>query len=230
LSTQLDQYTDLSIEQKVQIDDITPSDALQSFRAQYLETARRLKDKQDKSDARPDVQQLDFEFVLFASAVLDYDYIIGLIARMTQQKPGKRTMNREQLIGLIQADAKFIDERDDIADYIRSLPVGQALDEKAIRDGYQRFKKQKKAQTITDVATRHGLEAVALQAFVDEVLRRCIFDGELLSDLFAPLALGWKARTQAELKLMDELAPLLHRFAQGRDIAGLAAYEEERTA
>ena len=230
LATQLDQYTDISSEQRGQIDTIAPPDALQSFRAQYIETARRLKDKQDKGNTPPDVQQLDFEFVLFASAVIDYDYIMGLIARLTQQKPGKRTMNREQLIGLIQADAKFIDEREDIAEYIRSLPIGQALDEKAIHDGYQRFKANKKFQVIAELAERHGLGIAALQGFVAEVLRRRIFDGETLSDLFAPLALGWKARTQAELKLMEDLAPLLHKLTQGRKIAGLAAYEEEGAA
>ena len=32
-------------------------------------------------------------------------------------------------------------------------------------------------------------------------LQRMIFDGEQLSDLMAPLDLGWKARTQAELAL-----------------------------
>ncbi|CAJ4907470.1 type I site-specific deoxyribonuclease HsdR [Burkholderia pseudomallei] len=229
LATQLDQYTDLSDAQKAQIDTIVPPDTLQSFRAQYLETARRLKEKQDKADTAPEVQQLDFEFVLFASAVIDYDYIMCLIARLTQQKPGKRTMNREQLIGLIQADAKFLDERENIADYIRSLPVGQALDEKAIRDGYERFKAQKKSQVIVELAARHGLDTQALQGFVDEVLRRRIFDGEVLSDLFVPLGLGWKARTQAELKLMDELGPLLNKLAQGREIAGLAAYEEDRS-
>ena len=39
-----------------------------------------------------------------------------LIARYTQQKLGKLKMNREQLIGLIQSDAKFIDERADSAE------------------------------------------------------------------------------------------------------------------
>ncbi|MCZ6192202.1 hypothetical protein O5161_26785, partial [Escherichia coli] len=80
----------------------------------YLETARRLKEQQDKDQTLPEVQQLDFEFVLFASAVIDYDFIMGLIANLTQQKPGKLTLNREELIGLIQSDAKFIDEREDI--------------------------------------------------------------------------------------------------------------------
>lgn len=44
----------------------------------------------------------------------------------------------------------------------------------------------------------------------------------------APLELGWKARTQKELALMEELTPLLHKLARGREIAGLAAYEEGR--
>jgi type I restriction enzyme R subunit len=227
LKTQLDQYTDLEPEQKARMEAILPQDQLQSFRSTYLETAKRLKEQQAKEgeQAPPEVQQLDFEFVLFASSLIDYDYIMGLIARMTAQKPGKTTMNREQLIGLIQADAKFIDEREDIAEYIRSLPVGEKLEEKDIRAGYERFKAEKKARELTAIAARHGLDAAALQAFVDEVLRRRIFDGERLSELMAPLGLGWKARTQAELALMDDLTPLLHKQAQGREISGLSAYE-----
>jgi|GEM_PF-3121901 len=47
-----------------------------------------------------------------------------------------------------------------------------------------------------------------------------------LGDLMAPLGLGWKARTHAELALMDELTPLLRKRVQGRDISGLSAYEQ----
>jgi type I restriction enzyme R subunit len=53
-----------------------------------------------------------------------------------------------------------------------------------------------------------------------------IFDGEHLSDLMAPLDLGWKARSQAELALMADLHPLLTKRAGGRDISGLSAYEQ----
>jgi type I restriction enzyme R subunit len=228
LKTQLDQYTDLSDEQKGKVTEIVQPDALQGFRSMYLETAQRLKEKQDKQGdaASPEVQQLDFEFVLFASAVVDYDYIMGLIARYTQQQPGKLRLNREHLIGLIQSDAKFIDEREDIAEYIRSLETNQPLDEKEIRAGYQRFKTEKKTRELAAIADKHGLDATALQAFMDEVLRRRIFDGEQLSDLMAPLGLGWKARTQKELALMEDLGPLLHKVAQGREISGLSAYEQ----
>lgn len=228
LKTHLDQYTDLSDEQKTQITEIVPPDALLGFRTMYLETAQRLKEKQDRQGdaASADVQQLDFEFVLFASAIVDYDYIMGLIARYTQQKPGKLTLNREQLIGLIQSDAKFLDEREDIAEYIRSLEANQPMDEQEIRAGYERFKAEKKARELATIAGKHRLDAGALQAFVDDVLRRRIFDGEQLSDLLAPLELGWKVRTQKESALMEDLGPLLHKLAQGREISGLNAYEQ----
>ena len=126
----------------------------------------------------------------------------------------------------IQSDAKFMDEREDIAAYIATLKAGEGLSEKAIRDGYTRFKTEKNAQELAAIAAKHGLKSAALQGFVDGILDRMIFDGEQLGDLMAPLELGWKARTQAELALMDDLHPLLTKRAHGRDISGLSAYEQ----
>lgn len=228
LQTQLDQYTDLTAENQEAIVQVLPKEQLKAFRGVYLETAQRLKAQQRKTGEKtsPEVEQLDFEFVLFASAVIDYDYIMGLIARYSQQAPGKQIMSREQLIGLIESDAKFIDEREDITEYVRSLKAGEGLDEKAIREGYHQFKAEKNANELATVAERHGLTVAALQSFVDGILQRMIFDGEQLVDLLAPLELGWKARTQKELALMDDLVPLLRKRAQGRDISGLSAYEE----
>jgi type I restriction enzyme R subunit len=98
--------------------------------------------------------------------------------------------------------------------------------ETAIRDGYTRFKAEKDTAELATIAARHGLTAAALQTFVDAILDRMIFDGEQLSDLMAPLDLGWKARTQAELALMADLHPLLTKRAGDRDISGLRAYEQ----
>jgi type I restriction enzyme R subunit len=228
LQTQLDQYTDLTNEQKGIIQTILPKDDLIAFRGQYLETAQRLRVKQNKPDGQTNdnIDQLDFEFVLFASATIDYDYIMKLIADFSRNKPGKASMSREQLIGLIAADSKFIDERDLITEYVKLLKAGEGLDEKAIRAGYQQFKADKQAAEITALAATHGLAADALQGFVDAILARMIFDAEQLTTLLAPLELGWKARTQKELALMTELVPLLKKRAGGRDIAGLKAYED----
>ena len=104
--------------------------------------------------------------------------------------------------------------------------AGKALDEKAIREGFERFKADKHAKELADIEAKHALEATALQAFVETTLRRMVFDGDQLSELFAPQELGWKARTKAELTLMEELTPLLKKLAQGREISGLGAYEQ----
>lgn len=228
LNTQIDQYTDLSPEDKATIEEVMPKDQLQGFRGVYLDTAQRLKGQQDKvpEKASEDVDQLDFEFVLFASAVIDYDYIMGLIADYSQQQPGKQKMTRAQLIGLIQSDAKFLDDREEIAAYIDTLTVGEGLNEKAIREGFEQFRAEKNARALTAIAEKHELDVAAVQAFVDAILRRMIFDGEALSDLLAPLDLGWKARTQKELALMEDLIPLLQKRSNGREIAGLGAYEQ----
>jgi len=226
LKTQLDQYTDLTDDNAAAIERILPKENLLGFRGAYLETAQRLKAQRGKGadNPGPDAAQVDFEFVLFASAVIDYDYIMGLIARFSQQAPGKQKMSREQLIGLIQSDAKFMNDREDIAAYIATLKAGEGLNEKAIREGYVRFKAEKDSRELAFIAGKHGLAPAALQAFVDGILLRMIFDGEQLGDLMAPLGLAWKARTQAELALMDDLLPLLAKRAQGREISGLSAY------
>ncbi|MGE3988917.1 type I restriction endonuclease subunit R, partial [Pseudorhodoplanes sp.] len=228
LKTQLDQYTDLTDGDTAAIEQILPKENLLGFRGAYLETAQRLKAQQGKGADKPskDVDQLDFEFVLFASAVIDYDYIMQLIARFSQQAPGKQKMSREQLVGLIQSDAKFMDEGESIAAYIGTLKAGEGLSEKAIRDGYVRFKVQKEAAELAGIAGKHGLATATLQAFVDGILQRMIFDGEQLTDLMAPLGLNWKTRREKELALMGDLLPLLTKRAHGRDISGLSAYEQ----
>ena len=229
LKTQLDQYTDLTDDNAAAIEHILPKENLLGFRGAYLETAHKLKEQRRKTGGDPrsaNVDQLDFEFVLFASAVIDYDYIMGLIARFSQQTPGKQKMSREQLIGLICSDAKFMNEREDIAAYIATLKVGAGLSETAIRDGYTRFKAEKEAAELATIAAKHQLATAALQSFVDGILRRMIFDGEKLTDLMEPLGLSWKARRMAELALMTDLLPLLTKRAAGRDISGLSAYEQ----
>jgi type I restriction enzyme R subunit len=228
LKTQLDQYTDLTPENATTIEQILPRDNLLGFRGAYLETAQRLRAQQGKGADKPtpEADQLDFEFVLFASAVIDYDYIMGLIARYSEATPGKQKMSREALIGLIQSDAKFMDEREDIAAYINTLMAGEGLSEKAIRDGYNCFKAEKNAAELAGIAGKHGLEAEALQGFVDTILQRMIFDGEALTDLMEPLGLNWKARRVKELDLMADLMPVLLKRAGGREISGLSAYEQ----
>ncbi len=227
LKTQIDQYTDLSEEQQAQIEEILPDATLRSFRSSYIETAKKFREIQQKEgDKAPiDVQQLDFEFVLFSSALIDYDYIMELIADSTQKKPFKQKMTKAQIINLLSSSSNLMDEQEDLTEYINSLDWNSGQDVNSLRDGYNAFKMEKNEKELTDIANKHGLSTSALKDFTDKILHRMIFDGEKLTDLLEPLELNWKERRTKELALMADLVPHLKKQAQGREISGLVAYE-----
>jgi len=227
LKTQLDQYTDIDEEQQAQIEAILPKETLQEFRSSYIETAKQLREIQQKEgdQAPPEIQQLDFEFVLFASAVIDYEYIMSLIADSTQKKPSKQKMTKAQVISLLSANANLMDEQEDLTEYINSLDWNSGQDEDTLRKGYDTFVVEKNEKELAAIAHQHGLQTEELKAFVEKIMNRMIFDGEKLTDLLAPLELSWKERRVKELALMADLVPQLKKLAQGREISGLAAYE-----
>ena len=227
LKTQLDQYTDINEEQQAKIETILPKETLQEFRSSYIETAKQLREIQQKGgdDTPPEIQQLDFEFVLFASAVIDYDYIMSLIADSTQQKPAKQKMTKGQVISLLSSNTNLMDEQEDLTEYINGLDWNSGQDVETLRKGYDTFKDDKYNKELAAIAHQHGLQTVDLKNFVENIMNRTIFDGEKLTDLLEPLELSWKERRVKELALMADLVPQLKKLAQGREISGLAAYE-----
>lgn len=227
LKTQLDQYTDLDEQQQEAIEAILPKDNLQAFRSSYLETAKQLRaiQQKDGDDAPPEIQQLDFEFVLFASAVIDYDYIMNLIADSTQRKPAKQKMTKAQVISLLSANANLMDEQEDLTEYINGLDWNSGQDASSLRKGYETFVIEKNEKELAAIAHKQGLQTADLKNFVESIMSRMIFDGEKLTDLLSPLELSWKERRVKELALMEDLVPQLKKLAQGREISGLAAYE-----
>jgi type I restriction enzyme R subunit len=227
LKTQLDQYTDLDETQQAKIEAILPKETLQEFRSSYIETAKKLRTIQQKEgeEAPPEIQQLDFEFVLFASAVIDYDYIMNLIADSTQKKPAKQKMTKAQVISILSANANLMDEQEDLTEYINGLDWNSGQDVDNLRKGYETFVIEKNEKELAAIAHNHGLQTADLKNFVEKIMSRMIFDGEKLTDLLEPLELSWKERRVKELALMAKLVPQLKKIAQGREISGLAAYE-----
>nr|MDA3797542.1 type I restriction endonuclease subunit R [Kiritimatiellia bacterium] len=227
LKTQLDQYTDLDEDQQTTIESILPKDTYQEFKSSYLETAKEFKKRQEKEgdDAPEDIQQLDFEFVLFASAVIDYDYIMNLIADSTQQKPSKQKMTKSQVISLLKSNSNLMDEEEDLSDYINQVDWSKGQTAEELKQNFEIFKVEKYDKELAAIAKTHGLQIKDLKNFVEKIMSRMIFDGEKLTDLMEPLELGWKQRSKAETDLMADLVPQLKKLAQGREISGLAAYE-----
>ena len=233
LKIRLDQYTDVDAESKQQIEQLLSADHLRGFRSAYLEIVQELKKGQETGDANTKeteqdtdgdssekTKQLDFELILFSSVLIDYDYIMGLIAKITQQK-----ITSADLINFIQSHAGLEEEKEYIIEYVNNLKPGVVLDKQTVCADYEKFKEEKLQQILADIAQKHGLETNTLRNFVDNILDRKIFDSEHLIDLMAPMELGWKDRMEKETDLMKDLGPYLRKLARGQDISGLSAYE-----
>ena len=151
---------------------------------------------------------------------------MDLIARYAGA-PSTMKMTKDQLVSLVSSSANLIDERDDIIAYIDSLDGVNGKTEQEIKDGYEVFKTEKFAKELIAISDNHNLSVASLQNFVQTIVDRKIFDGEKLSELVAPLELGWKDRTKKETAIMTDLVPLLKRMVGCQKISGLSAYEEK---
>ncbi len=215
---------------KPAIEQVLPEDDLRGFRGAVSgnrPAPQSAAGQGRRQDRRRTVDQLDFEFVLFASAIIDYDYIMGLIARFSEQDAGQAE------------DEPRAAHR---PDPVRRQVHGRARRHRRLHRHAQgrRGPRRKSHPRRLRAASRprrtppnsppsphkHGLATAALQAFVDGILRPHDLRRRTAQRPAGPAGLGWKARTKAELALMDDLIPLLHKRAQGRDISGLSAYEQ----
>ena len=232
--TQLDQYVDMTDISEVSVVSEPQSeygftdDDLLAFRGAYLNLAYNLKKKREKTTepVSPEIEDLDFEFILFASAMIDYDYIMDLIAKQYCGTGVKVKLTREQLVNMVLSNSNLMDERDDIIAYINSLEEVNGKTEQEIKEGYNLFKEERYAKEIASIACKYEITTESLNDFIHGIMERKIFDAGKLNDLLAPLNLGWKARAKVESALMADLIPLLKRKAEGEEISGLSAYEE----
>ena len=117
LQTQLDQYTDLTPEQEQTIETILPKDELNGLPRRSTSkppSGSRSSRTSPARQAEPAVDAARFRVRPLRLGRHRLRLHHGADRRLLRpSRPGKATMSREQLIGLIAADAKFIDERED---------------------------------------------------------------------------------------------------------------------
>lgn len=225
LKTKLAQYTDLTDTDKTIIEQAIPKDEFRAFKSSYLELARKIMTMQKQPQVSAEIAELDLEFTLFNSTVIDYDFIMKLIAQYTGST-AKSKMTKDELVAMIASDPKFMDDVDDLTAYINSLTVGVAINEQDIKTGYEEFKKQRIIKKQEDIAKTHGVDLVGLQKLIEITIDLSRFDSDLLLDLLLALGLPFGGRMKKQMALMQDLIPLLKQMAGNQEIWGLKAYEE----
>lgn len=218
--THLNQYSDIDEALRKDIENILPEDVLRAFQGVYLDIVSQIRNSPQNIDGP--IQQVDYELVLFDSVLIDYDYIMKLISGFTKNEQ----VTREQLVEILRSNAKFLDERDEIIEYVQTLHAGQHLTEEEIRTGYENFKSSKYEKLIDAIAKKYGIDANTLQDFIHNTLTRMVFDSEAFVDIMDTLDVDWKTRDEIELEIMKEIKPILKKLALGMEISGLEAYSD----
>lgn len=230
LMLQCDQYVDIPPELQARINAIMPPDTYQAFRTAYLELGRELRQKRaaespdDASEPTDVMQDIDFELVLFASAIIDYDYIISLIARMVNEKePERREVTREEIVALLRSHSNLPEDREDILEFVGHPEAinGRTADE--ISDEFRRFREAKWHRQLQELAHRYGVDQEGLSEFIESTLRVMRYDDSHLSDLFTDEGLGWRDRVAKKNALRADLVPLIRLRAAGQAIDNLPA-------
>lgn len=224
LALKLDQYVDMPEEMKDAIETAMPGDTLQQFRTAYLDLARRRRNEKGSQSKEDLEDEPDFELSLFSSTLVDYDYIMKLLAKYTDTHFEKVKITKEQLLDILSGSVDLMNERDYLKAFIEEeLHKGSGISEKEIRERYKAYKDKRFNQQIAALAAEYGIESAALEAFVAETTKLRRLDEDALRELLSHID-GWKQRKAAKEGLLSDLAPLFALLSGGNTIEGLNAY------
>lgn len=225
LSLKLDQYVDMSEELKSVLAEAMPEDTLLQFRTAYLDLARRTRGEGGgHTEETPEGDDPDFELSLFSSALVDYDYIMKLLAKYTNTKFEKVKITKEQLLEILLSSVDLMNEREYLKAFIEEeLEKDSGMSELEIRQRYQAYKDKRFNQQIAALAEEYGIETAALEAFVSETAKLRRIDEDALRELLNHID-GWKQRKAAKEGLLARLTPLFDLLTGGNTIEGLNAY------
>ena len=229
LALKLDQYVDMPEDLKDSIEKVMPEDTLQQFRTAYLDLARRNgpTDGGGRGGDTPEGDEPDFELSLFSSALVDYDYIMKLLAKYTDTHHEKVKITKEQLLEILAGSVDLMKERDYLKAFIeKELKQGSGMSETEIRAKYKAFKDKRFNEQIAALAKEYGIETSALEDFVNETVKLRRIDEDVLRELLSHID-SWIQRKAAKEGLLVSLAPLFNLLTGGNTIEGLSAYVKE---
>ena len=228
LALKLDQYVDVPDELKATIETIMPEDTLEQFRTAYIDLARRTKYLVDPSLPEPEEDdEPDFELSLFSSAIVDYDYIMKLLARYTDTHFERIKITKEQLLEILSRSVDLMSEHDYLKAFIEEeLQKGSGISELEIRRRYKEFKDNRLNKQINAIAEEFQIDKTALEGFVKETTKLRRLDEESLRELLSHID-SWKQRKAAKENLLNRLAPLFNLLTTGGKIEGLNAYVKD---
>lgn len=228
LALKLDQYVDLPEDLQTAIEEAMPEDTLQQFRTAYIELAHKTRTAEpgSRTEFTPE-DDVDYELSLFSSALVDYDYIMRLLARYTDTHFERVKLTREQLLDILSGSVDLMNEREYLQAFINEeLQQGSGINEMEIRRLYKEFKNRCVDQKIAQIAEQFGVNHEVLESFVVETVKLRRIDENVFYEMLSHID-NWKQRKAAKEGLLANLKPLFDLMSGGYAIEGLSAYVKQ---
>lgn len=229
---EIEQYIDITTEEKAEADAILSMDVINSVKRVYLETAKRIiKDTTNANTDSKDIEgyeevtveqlALELEYAVFANARISYDYIMKLISQITKKERDDITI--EQLIELMLSIPEFHRFKDEIVDFLRNFKYDRGYEESELCDIVRDYIMNLFQSQIKAFAEEYKVSYGEFKALVDEILERgtinySSFDSDL-KQLFKNAGYTGIKLWKPKKELMEKLHPYLVKINNG-DISG----------
>jgi hypothetical protein len=185
----------------------------ESFVCAYLDMVDELKYECLKGSGNDRLVNHYFDLVLYA----EHDMDDGEIFKRVASGEGIDVIARQY-----GANSRHQVERRTMIPFLQSLSVDESYSVARLTSMYVDFK-QIPCQAVRTVAIKHGVDVMALSAFVDKTIDKMDIDMEVVSDFFTKSADGWKERGKLERAFLSDVVPLIH-YTSGKKIYGLSSY------
>ncbi|TPW36859.1 type I restriction endonuclease subunit R [Oecophyllibacter saccharovorans] len=233
IANQLSQYVTLSDEQRHIIQQALPPEMQKGFKAAYLETSKLLGAPETERSAEEEAAQdsFDFELELFADNLIDYDFIINLMAAYTRStEPEQRRLKRDEILTLLKSDAKFMADEALLRSFIEDiLGDGKPRTKGEIDTAFSHYRQNRFKDQARTLAESYNVQPEVLWQVVQTIITHKSLEASALLPLLNEDGLSFKARMTQRTEFGKDLVKLLRTMQEvgeaPDDIRGLNHYE-----
>ncbi|QCE34915.1 type I restriction endonuclease subunit R [Acetobacteraceae bacterium] len=239
----LEQYTDLTPEQKKTIEDILPKEDILGFDQKYQEIGLKLVEERegeaeefDEEEDSPEeegeedqdsIENLELKLVLFSSELVDYDWIMARVAECMSSDTVPQWANK-RIRQLIRADSKFSGvEKDLLETWMDTIQPGRYTKED-MYSSWENFRSEAQKGAFEVVARKFDVAPEKLEIVVNWIKRNQRLNSEMLEDLIDDPELSFMERSQKREAFGKAVATELRKLeAEIGKIRDIHTYDAE---
>ncbi len=116
------QYIEYDEKVKQEVETILPKETVGAFRMMYIEIANKFKDAAGGGNDEPttptDEGGIDYQLELFATEIVDWEYIVRLVEEYVKNRGEKKRYSKESIVNMIKSDPVYANKSELVGEFI----------------------------------------------------------------------------------------------------------------